>query len=154
MKKISRLCSAFLLASSLFPQPVNPLTIDPPQKVTVQRGKSTTLKVQARIATGYHVNSNTPHEDYLIPLRLTLAASPLVVEAIKYPAPHDEKYSFSEKPLSVLTGDFAILVTVKAPENLEPQMHVFTGKLRYQACSDKACLTPKTVEFRLAADVR
>jgi thiol:disulfide interchange protein DsbD len=154
MKKISRLCSVFLLASSLYPQAINPLAIEPPAKLTISRGKSATFKLQARIAPGYHVNSNAPHEDYLIPLRLNLAASPLVVEAVKYPVPHDEKYSFSEKPLSVLTGDFFILVTLKAPDNLEPQMHVLTGKLRYQACSDKACLTPKTLEFRLTADVR
>ncbi len=154
MKKISRLCSVFLLASSLFGQSVTPLVVDPPQKLTVQRGKSATFKLHARITPGYHVNSNTPHEDYLIPLRMTLTADPLTVEAVKYPVPHDEKYSFSEKPLSVLTGDFDILVTVKAPEKLEPQMHVLTGKLRYQACSDKACLTPKTIEFRVTADVR
>ncbi|MFN8942669.1 MAG: protein-disulfide reductase DsbD domain-containing protein [Acidobacteriota bacterium] len=154
MKKISRLCLVFLLASSLYPQAITPLAIEPPAKVTIPRGKSATFKLQARIAAGYHINSNAPHEDYLIPLRLNLTASPLVVEAVKYPTPHDEKYSFSEKPLSVLTGDFFILVTLKAPENLEPQMHVLTGKLRYQACSDKACLTPKTLEFRLTADVR
>lgn len=154
MKKISLLCSALLLASSCFAQSVTALTVDPLQKVIVTRGKSTTIKVHAKIAPGYHVNSNKPNEDYLIPLRMTLTADPLVVEAIKYPAGHDEKYTFSEKPLNVLTGDFDILLTVKAPEKLDPQMHVLLGKLRYQACSDKACLTPKTIEVRVTADIR
>ena len=54
----------------------------------------------------------------------------------------------------MLTGNFEILVTVKAPENIEPQMHVMLGKLRYQACSDKACLIPKTIEVRVTADIR
>jgi hypothetical protein len=143
-----------LLASSCFAQSITPLTIEPLQKVFVERGKSTTIKLQGKILAGYHVNSNKPNEDYLIPLRLTMAADPLIVEAVKYPAGHDEKYSFSDKPLNVLTGNFDILVTVKAPEKLEPQMHVLLGKLRYQACSDKACLTPKTIEIRVTADVR
>ncbi len=154
MKKIFWLCSTLLLASSCFAQPVTALVVEPPQKVLLTRGKSTTVKLHAKVTPGYHINSNTPHEDYLIPLRFTLAADPLSVEAIKYPTPHDEKYSFSEKPLSVLTGDFDILITLKVPTTIEPQMHVLVGKLRYQACSDTACLAPKTVEVRLTADIR
>lgn len=154
MKKTFLLCSTFLLASSLFGQPVTAVTVEPVQKIVVERGKSATIKLHAKIAPGYHVNSNKPHEDYLIPLRLTLAAEPLVVEAIKYPAGHDEKYKFSEKPLNVLTGDFEVFVTVKAPEKADASMHVLLGKLRYQACNDSACLTPKTLEVRVTADIR
>jgi hypothetical protein len=154
MKKIFWLCSALLLASSAFAQSVTALTVDPTPKFTVTRGKSTTVKIHAKIAPGYHVNSNKPHDEFLIPLRLTMTGDPLTVEFIKYPAGHDEKYEFSEKPLNVLTGEFDILVTLKAPETGDPQMHVLLGKLRYQACSDKACLTPKTLEVRLTADVR
>jgi hypothetical protein len=130
------------------------LTLDPPAKLLLQRGQSATLKLQAKLAAGYHANSNKPHEDYLIPLRVTLDAQPLEIEAIEYPKGHDEKYTFSDKPLNVLTGNFEVLVRVKAPANLQPQMHMLAGKLRYQACSDKACLAPKTLEFRVTADVR
>lgn len=154
MKKTYKLCLALLLASSCFAQPITSLTVENPPKVTIQRGQSAVVKLRAKITPGYHINSNKPHEEYLIPLRLLLGAEPLTVEAIKYPTPHDEKYSFSEKPLSVLTGDFDIAVTLKAPATLTPQMHVLVGKLRYQACSDTACLAPKTLEVRITADVR
>ncbi len=155
MKKTLWLCSAsLLLLSSLPGQTINPLSVAPPQKLVIQRGQSATLKLQAKIDPGYHVNSNKPHEDYLIPMRLTLIADPLVVESVKYPVGHDEKYTFSEKPLNVVTGNFEVLLTIKAPQNIEPQMHVLLGKLRYQACSDKACLAPKTVEVHITADVR
>ena len=155
MKKTLWLCSvSLLLLSRLQGQPINPLSVEPPQKLVIQRGQSATIKLQARIDPGYHVNSNKPHEDYLIPMRLTFTADPLVVESVKYPAGHDEKYTFSEKPLSVVTGNFEVLVTIKAPQNIEPQMYVLLGKLRYQACSDKACLAPKTVEVRITADLR
>lgn len=154
MKKTFKLLSALLLASSCFAQPITALTVDPVAKFIVTRGKSTTVKIHARIADGYHVNSNKPHEDYLIPLRLTVAGEPLTVETVKYPEGHDEKYSFSEKPLNVHTKEFDIIVTLKASDKLEPQMHVLLGKLRYQACSDSACLAPKTIEIRLTADVR
>ncbi|WP_162179957.1 protein-disulfide reductase DsbD domain-containing protein [Bryobacter aggregatus] len=154
MKKTFLRCLAPLLLNSLFAQGINPVSVEPPQKIVIQRGQSATIKLQAKIEPGYHVNSNKPHEDYLIPLRMTLASDPLIVETVKYPVGHDEKYTFSEKPLNVLTGNFEVALTVKAPANLEPQMHVLLGKLRYQACSDKACLAPKTLEVRITADVR
>lgn len=155
MKKTLLLCLALLLLlSSLQGQTINPLSVEPPQKVTIQRGHSATIKLQARIDRGYHVNSNKPHEEYLIPMRMTLTADPLILESVKYPVGHDQKYTFSEQPLNVVTGNFEILLTIKAPQNIEPQMHVLLGKLRYQACSDKACLAPKTVEIHITADVR
>ena len=155
MKKTSWLCSAsLLLLNSLLGQIVNPLSVEPPQKLIIHRGQSATVKLHAKIDPGYHVNSNKPHEAYLIPMRMTLIADPLIVESVKYPVGHDEKYTFSEQPLSVVTGNFEVLVTIKAPQNIEPQMHVLLGKLRYQACSDKACLAPKTVEIHITADLR
>lgn len=155
MRRIFLLCSVLLLPlSGAFAQAVNALNVDPPQKLLVKRGESTLLTLKAKVQPGYHVNSNKPHEDYLIPLRLTLQPENLTIESIEYPKPHDEKYTFSESPLSVLTGDFEIKVKVKAAETVPPQMQMLTGKLRYQACSDKACLTPKTIDLRVTVDVR
>lgn len=145
---------ALLPLLSLQAQSVNALAIDPPQKLTLERGKSGIITLHGKVQPGYHVNSNKPHEDYLIPLRLTLQPEGVTLESIEYPKPHDEKYSFSEKPLSVLTGDFDIKVHVKIPETAQPQMQILTGKLRYQACSDKACLTPKTIDLRVTVDIR
>lgn len=155
MQKTLRHCwLALLAASSLIAQSGGPLTVDAPQKVTIVQGQSATVKLHVKLAAGHHTNSNTPSEDYLIPLRFTMAADPLVLESVVYPKGHDEKYSFAEKPMSVLSGDFDILVKLKAPAGAQPQMHVLVGKLRYQACTDKMCLSPKTVEVRLTADVR
>ena len=70
---------------------------------------------------------------------------------VVFPEPRKEKYEFSEKPLSVFTGDFAITSTVK------PKVAgfiVLTGKLRYQACNHNACLPPKTIEIKVPADFR
>jgi len=154
MQKTLRLYWLALLASSLAAQSAGPLTVDAPQKIVIAKGQSASVKLHVKLAPGHHTNSNTPSEDYLIPLRFTMQAEPLVVESVVYPKGHDEKYSFSEKPLSVLTGDFDIIVKLTAPATAQSQMHVLVGKLRYQACTDKICLSPKTVEVRLTADVR
>jgi hypothetical protein len=154
MRSLLLLLAASICTDTLGAQGVAALSLEPVAKVTIQRGQSTTVTLKAKILPGYHVNSNAPHEDYLIPLRLTFPKGAVEVESIQYPKPHDEKYSFSEKPLSVLTGDFEIQVRLKAAANAPQEMGILAGKLRYQACSDKACLAPKTLEVNLTTDVR
>jgi hypothetical protein len=110
------------------------------------------LKVQ--LASGYHVNTNTPADEYLIPLRLTWEAQPLEVVGVEYPKGRTEKYQFSDKPLSVYTGDFDLITRFRAPPTAKKGTHKLTGKLRYQACTETTCYPPKTVPVELQADIR
>jgi hypothetical protein len=111
-------------------------------------------KIEVSLGSGYHVNSNAPHEDYLIPLRLTWTAAPLEVAGVEYPKPHDEKYQFSEQPLSVYTGNFEITTKFKVPADAVSGPAIVLGKLRYQACNNTMCFPPKTVEVRLPVEVQ
>ncbi len=111
------------------------------------------MKVPVQLRQGYHVNSNAPTETYLIPLKLTWTAAPLEIEGVDFPKPKMEKYDFSEKPLSVFTGDFEIVSRFKVPAGAPPGVHVVGGKLRYQACSHTECLPPKTVDVKLPVEV-
>lgn len=74
--------------------------------------------------------------------------------AVTYPKPHLQKYSFSDKPLSVITGEFDLLTELTAPAAAPKGGHTIVGKLRYQACNDKACLPPRTIEVRQPVEVR
>jgi hypothetical protein len=107
-----------------------------------------------QIRGGYHVNSNTPADQYLIPLRLTWDASQIKTIDVSYPKPQMVSYSFSPKPLSVHTGDFDIVTRFQVPPQAPLGPSVLAGKLRYQACNDSMCLPPKTVEVRLSLDIR
>lgn len=129
------------------------LTVAPPEKVVAKRGVATKSRVTVTLGAGYHVNSNTPSEDYLIPLRLTWTPGALVASDVAYPKPVMEKYSFSPKPISVFTGKFDVTTTFKVAPGTSPGPGVMAGKLRYQACNDKACFPPKTVEVRLTYQV-
>ena len=66
---------------------------------------------------GYHVNSDKPADEFLIPLKLTWAKDPLQTEQIVYPKPQMEKYDFSPTPLSVFSGQFEIVTRFKAAAN-------------------------------------
>lgn len=106
-----------------------------------------------QLRNGYHVNSNTPTDAYLIPLRLTWTADPLVLDGVEFPKPKLEKYEFADKELSVFTGDFDVTTRFKVPAAAPAGVHVVTGKLRYQACSHKECLPPRTIEVKLPVEV-
>jgi hypothetical protein len=60
-----------------------------------------------------------------------------------------EKYEFSDKPLSVFTGDFDLIAKFKAPADARQGPGIMIGKLRYQACNNHSCFPPKSVEVRL-----
>ena len=133
---------------------VNPLSIGgPPERIMVKAGSTTEVRLFAQMLSGYHANSNTPSDDYLIPMRLTWSAGPVEVAEVVYPTPHMEKYSFSDKPLSVFTGDFELLTKFKVAASASPGQTVLTGKLRYQSCTDRMCLPPKTVEVTVPVNI-
>lgn len=131
-----------------------PLTVKPVEKPKGKRNDVIAVKVTAELKPGYHANSNTPSDSYMIPLKLTWDANPLQVQEVVYPKPQMEKYEFAEKPLSVVTGTFDIVTKFKVPANATAGPVLATGKLRYQACTNQMCLPPKTVEVPLTFQIQ
>jgi len=103
---------------------------------------------------GYHVNSNTPSDEFLIPLRLTWEAGPIEVKEVVFPKPQLESYAFTEKKLSVYTGAFEITTRFAVPAAAPAGSRTLTGKLRYQACTERLCLAPKTLTVELPVTIR
>jgi hypothetical protein len=130
------------------------LTIAPAARLTIQRGATAEFAVKAQLQPGFHVNSNMPGDDYLIPIKLTWNKDPLEAEQVTYPKPQMEKLGFSPNPISVYTGIFEIGTRFKAPAGAMPGMAFMNGKLRYQACNDKECLPPRTVDVRVTLDIQ
>ena len=124
-------------------------------KVTGTRNSVVQARIPLSVQPGYHVNSNTPTDDYLIPLKLTWTATgALEAGAVAYPKPSTEKYEFAEKPLSVYTGNFDLVATFKVAANAPAGPGAAVGKLRYQACSSRACFPPKTIEITVPYQVQ
>jgi DsbC/DsbD-like thiol-disulfide interchange protein len=146
--------AALALLTPVWAQTSGVVSAVTPPRTAAKRGGPMEARVTVQLRNGYHVNSNTPAEDYLIPLRLTWTAAPFEVAETVYPKPKMEKYSFSSKPLSVFTGDFDILTRLKVPAGAAPGPGVLVGRLRYQACNVNSCLPPKTIEVRLPYQVQ
>ena len=150
---LKKFWAALLFLPSLTAQ-TSLLTVDPPAAVQAKRGATVQAKLKVVLQPGYHANSNTPSEDYLIPLKLTWEKGPLDSPVVAYPKGQMEKYEFSDKPISVYTGNFELVTTFKVAPNATVGPTIMAGKLRYQACSNKACFPPKTVEVKLPVQVQ
>ena len=151
-----RFCSAaiasFALAAAAFGQfrGVQAATALPPPPVELRAGGEVEVPLLVRVRPGYHINSHRPAEEYLIPTSIAWDAAPLEIVRIDYPDAEIVRYDFSEQPLSVYSGEFEIVTVLRAPKSLPAGLASMKGKLRYQACNDKACLAPATVDVAVA----
>ena len=131
------------------------MTVGEPPKVAGPRNASVQARIPVTVMSGFHVNGNQPSEEYLIPLKLTWTSTgALQAGQIVYPKPSLEKYEFADKPLSVLTGSFDIVANFKVAPNAPGGPGAASGKLRYQACNNRACFPPKTVDVTVVYQVR
>jgi len=140
---------------SLSAQSSGHLKVGEPAKVAAARGAAVEARIPVTVDPGFHVNSNHPSEDYLIPLKLTWTSlGALEGGAVTYPPPTMEKYEFADKPLSVFSGAFSLTVSFKVGANAPPGPGVATGKLRYQACNSNTCFPPKSADVNVAYQVQ
>lgn len=123
------------------------LTMAPVPLTTAQRAKETMVNLNFRIPRGYHINSNTPHSEFLIPTALKMdVPTDIVLGKIAYPPGEDASFPFSpDEKLSVYTGDFTIAVGVHPLHSVLPGKYEMRGVLRYQACDNAACYPPKSL---------
>jgi thioredoxin:protein disulfide reductase len=122
----------------------------------VPQGKEFEAAVVVAIQQGYHMNSHTPSEAYLIPTTLTATppAGFKVVDTM-YPPGKQIKFQFSEKPLDVYSGSVTLKLKLAADASAPVGAATIPVGLRYQACSETTCLPPTKVpvdvKFNVAA---
>ena len=123
------------------------VTIAPVGLVTAPRAAQTMVNLNFRVARGFHINSNTPKSEFLIPTALKMdLPTDIILGKIGYPAGQDMSFPFSpDDALNVYTGDFTIAVAVHPLHSVVPGRYIMHGFLRYQACDNAQCFPPKNV---------
>jgi thiol:disulfide interchange protein DsbD len=132
--------TAYLFGQPNFPNHVNIKSYQSFDKV--YPGGEFKLAVNVKIDSMWHINSNKPKDENLIPSKLELPGSNFALEKIVYPPAKDLKFSFSETPLSVWEGNITIGALVKVPENISVGDYKTIVKLNYQSCNNITCLPP------------
>jgi Disulphide bond corrector protein DsbC len=145
-----------LLTCAAWAQPTKSPSVSmvPVPLVTAKRTAQTIVKLEFRVGSGFHINSNAPKSEFLIPTALKMdPPTDIVLGKIEYPDGQDVSFPFSpDEKLSVYSGDFAINVAVHPLKSVMPGKYVMHGALRYQACDNAQCFPPKTLP--LSFDVK
>ncbi|MGD0761543.1 MAG: hypothetical protein ABR921_21810, partial [Candidatus Sulfotelmatobacter sp.] len=83
------------------------VVIAPVPLVTAPRAAQTMVNLDFRVPSGYHINSNTPKSEFLIPTALKMdLPTDIILGKIEYPAGDDLAFPFSpDEKLNVYTGD-------------------------------------------------
>ncbi len=143
-------CALVLLLTGVTWAQVPPspsVSIAPVPLVVAQRASQTMVDLNFRVSSGFHINSNVPQSEYLIPTTLSLdLPTDIVLGKTKYPEGEKIKFPFSpDETLSVYSGDFTVTVAVHPLHSVVPGKYVLHGVLRYQACDNGQCFPPKTL---------
>lgn len=145
----SAFCVLALLAGSCAAQGIKApsVSVAPVGLVTAQRTKQTMVSLDFRVASGFHINSNTPTSEFLIPTSLKMdPPTDIVLGKIVYPPGKDLVFPFSpDEKLNVYSGDFTVKLAVHPLNSVVPGKYVMRGTLHYQACDNAQCFPPKTL---------
>ena len=114
-------------------------------KASVAALDDKSVSVVIDVADGWHVNSDQPLQDYLIPTKLSLNDGKPMTQ-VDYPQAVTRKLGFQRSELSLLEGK--VQLTGVLPETAVGSATTEI-ELQLQACSDEICLAPETLSFKV-----
>ena len=131
------------------------VSMTPSPVVTITRGKSNPVNLRFHVGSGFHVNSNLPKSEFLIPTVLKLSApTDIVIGRVTYPAGSEMSFAFApEDKLSVYSGEFPVVVEVRPLAEVIPAKYMIRGELKYQACDNAACYPPRKLPVQFEVKV-
>jgi cytochrome c biogenesis DsbD-like protein len=115
-------------------------------------GSKTTVVVEMAIGPGWHVNSHTPSDKFLIPTDVALVTTAGALSAFRYPKDVAKTFSFSDKPLKIYEGTVRFEADLDLPAAASGEVSVH-GSLTYQACNDRQCFAPAKISLEATAAV-
>jgi len=129
--------------------------VAPIQTIVVTRGSKAQLHIEMQVNKGFHINSNKPNNELLIPTVVRLSPPQgIMILNIQYPA--GEQLSLpvmGEEKLSVYSGNFAVNAEVRIPKSAAFGTLRVHGEVKYQACNDRQCFPTKTTPLEFDVDV-
>ncbi len=115
---------------------------------SLQNGQTQDLALVITIKEPFHINSEAPLEDFLVPTAIVFKDAPGIRYGIpEFPQAETRSLSFSNLPLEVYEGTFTVFCTLTLDPSVSESDLTVSGTIQYQACDDNACLPPGELEF-------
>lgn len=112
----------------------------------MQAGGEFKIAVKLNIDKQWHINSDKPKDEFLVPSVLKLKnADYFELVKVVYPHAEDIKFDFSENPVSVFEGDVVIGAIVKVKPNTQLGEYELNFEFEYQACNNQSCMPPTAI---------
>jgi thiol:disulfide interchange protein DsbD len=121
------------------------------------KGDTTRLVVKVAIPKGWHIQSDAPLDEFLIPTELKAEGEGLKFGKAVYPKPILEEFPALGGNVALFAGNIEIKVpvtriTAKNGVKVKPEaLEAAKVTLRYQACNESQCLPPKEITARFEA---
>lgn len=115
---------------------------------SIQATETFVVELQVRVRSPWHINSQDPGIELLIPTTISME-NPDLVELVDvvYPKATKRRFPYHNKPLPVFEGRFTVALKVKVKSSAKAGPLKLQGILRFQACSRSSCLPPEEVPF-------
>jgi len=120
----------------------------------VHPGETVKVAVVLKIRPGYHINNDTPADQFLVATTLAIDESQgAETLEIVYPQGHRGRFAYTQAELVVYEGEAVLGALVKINKFLLAGPLTMRGTLSYQACDNASCLPPKDLRFEFEVPV-
>jgi uncharacterized protein YyaL (SSP411 family) len=126
-----------------------------PEEIEVVPGRAFEVPVTLTIADGYHLYANPPGVDEIPPTTITLArTSGFGIDDVVYPKGVAKALAPNgPEKVNLYEGTVTIKVQVDTIKTLAEGPNQITLRVKYQACNDRACLAPATLDVPVKLNV-
>lgn len=121
--------------------------------VKVSQGDEFKTTLEITIDQTWHINSQKPNDDFLIPSEITAKGNGVKLIKVIYPEAHNIKLAFSEELVSVYEGTASAKLTFRVDKNAPVGKQKVQVTLDYQACNDMTCMPPNDVAAEFEIEV-
>ena len=123
-----------------------------PDRVGLRPGAVVQGRLTLTIRPGWHINSNRPNDENLVPTVLSGDGldDGLSLGAVEFPQGVEIDLPFAEAAMSVYQGEVSIPFRLELAEGAAAGPRLARLQLRYQACDDRKCLAPAELPLVLA----
>ena len=108
------------------------------------------LAIEADVIETWHINSNKPKDEFLIPTTISLEdTTNFKLLKIVYPEAKEYIFDFSSIPVLAWEGKVLFGALVKTSVEIVPGEYDLIVELGYQACNNQSCLPPTRIKDTL-----
>lgn len=111
-------------------------------------GKASRIAVVIDVEKGWHINTNPARPEFVVPTSVSVKTKHgTKLAKIEYPKGIDLPIDGFDEPLSVYEGRVMLFGTLEVPAKAAGETEELTVEIKFQACNDKQCLSPKTAKL-------